>query len=307
MLSIVIGAAANIVLDPIFIFVFRMGVAGAAAATVIAQALSAAWVLRFLFSKQSVLPLRFRSFLPDFRVMGRIAALGVSPFIMSATESFVAIVFTNGLQKYGGDLYVGSNTILNSVAQFMFVPAHGFAFGAQPIISYNYGSGDYGRVRRCFAAVTVITFGYSLLFYLLIRLAPAFLTGLFTEDAALRALSADKLPIYLLGMSIFGLQVSVQSAFLGLGQTKASLFIACLRKIILLIPLALLLPLIFGVNGIYAAEPISDGISALTSITLFLIVGRKLLHKADVMETLQRQDYHSGLEDRTDSGEKTES
>lgn len=287
MLSVVIGAVLNIVLDPIFIFLLKMGVRGAAVATVISQIASSAWVLRFLCSERSALPLSLRSLRPGLHVMGKIAALGVSPFIMQVTESLIAIVFTSGLQKYGGDLYVGSYTILNSVMQLVFVPAHGFTFGTQPILSYNYGSGDYARVKRCFWLVTAVVFFYCLLFCLLIELLPGFFAGLFTSDAALRALAAEKLPLYLMGMSIFGLQMSVQNLFLGLGQTKLSLFLACLRKIILLTPLALILPLFVGVNGIYLAEPISDAVSATTSIILFLAVSRRLFRKADSVEAAE--------------------
>ncbi len=296
MLSVVIGAAANIILDPIFIFLFDMGVAGAALATVISQAVSAAWVLWFLLSKRSVLPLSLRAMKPDFAVIGSIASLGVSPFIMQVTECLIAIVFTNGLQRYGGDLYVGSYTILQSVMQLMYVPAHGFTNGVQPIVSYNYGAGDYGRVKRCFWLTLAAALGYTAAFYVLIAAFPNFFAGLFTPDAALRALSAEKLPIYLAGMAIFGLQMSVQCVFVGTGQAKVSLFIACLRKVILLTPLALILPLFWKVDGIYFAEPVSDTLSALTSAVLFAVMSRRMFHKTDVMERLQEQGYRSGME-----------
>ena len=305
MISVAIGAVLNIVLDPVFIFLLDMGIRGAAVATVISQAVSTVWVLRFLFSEKSALPVSLRTLTPDFRVMGKVAALGVSPFIMQVTESLIAIVFTSGLKKYGGDLYVGSYTILNSVMQLMFIPAHGFTFGAQPILSYNYGSGNYPRVKRCFWLVTAVVFSYCVLFYLLLRLAPGFFAGLFTSDAALRALTAEKLPLYLLGMSIFGLQMSAQSLFLGLGQTKMSLFLACLRKIILLAPLALILPLFIGVDGLYLAEPISDGISAATSIILFLAVSRKLFRKTDAIDALRQQGYSGLASDETAEGTET--
>lgn len=296
MLSVVIGAAANIILDPIFIFLFDMGVEGAALATVISQALSAAWVLRFLLSGRSVLPLRLRAMKPDLPIIGEIASLGVSPFIMQVTECLIAIVFTNGLQRYGGDLYVGSYTILQSVMQLMFVPANGFTSGAQPIVSYNYGAGNFGRVKRCFWLMLAAALGYTVLFYGLIAAFPAFFAGLFTTDEALRALSAEKLPIFLAGMSLFGLQMSVQSAFLGMGQAKVSLFIACLRKVILLTPLALILPLFLKADGIYLAEPISDVLSVLTSAVLFAVMSRRLLHKPDTLDRLQDSGYRSGME-----------
>lgn len=296
MLSVVIGAAANIILDPIFIFLFNMGVEGAALATVISQALSAAWVLRFLLSKSSVLPLSLRAMKPDFPTIGKIASLGISPFIMQVTECLIAIVFTNGLQRYGGDLYVGSYTILQSVMQLMFVPANGFTSGAQPIVSYNYGAGNFSRVKRCFWLMLAAALGYTAGFYALIAAFPGFFAGLFTTDEALRALAAEKLPVFLAGMSLFGLQMSVQSAFLGMGQAKVSLFIACLRKVILLTPLALILPLFLKADGIYLAEPISDTLSVLTSAALFAVMSRRLLHKPDTIERLQETGYRSGME-----------
>ncbi|MGN1001979.1 MAG: MATE family efflux transporter [Oscillospiraceae bacterium] len=277
MLSIMIGAVSNIVLDPLFIFVFHMGVRGAAVATVLSQMLSAAWVLRFLLSQKSVIRIVPAYMKPDRKVMGRIASLGVSPFIMQSTESLISIVFTSGLQAYGGDLYVGSYTILQSVMQLMNLPAHGFAFGTQPIVSYNYGAGNYDRVKKNFWIITLVGFCYTTVFYLLVLLAPRALAGLFTSDEALISLTAGKLPLFLAGMTVFAVQMSTQTTLLGIGQAKVSLFIACLRKIILLTPLALILPRFLGVDGIYLAEPVSDAVSALTSLGLFLYVSRRNL------------------------------
>lgn len=277
MLSIMIGAAANIVLDPIFIFLFGMGVRGAALATVISQCMSAVWVVRFLCSEKSVIRINPAYMKPDLRIIGRIASLGVSPFIMQSTESLISIVFTSGLQSYGGDLYVGSYTVLQSVMQLMFIPTQGFCNGTQAIISYNYGAGNYERVKKNFRIVTGICFAYTLSFYALVLLAPKVIAGAFTDNAQLLELSARKLPVFLAGMSIFALQIGAQTTLLGMGRAKVSLFIACLRKIILLTPLALILPRFFGVDGIYAAEPISDAISALTSLALVLAVSRKYL------------------------------
>ncbi len=277
MLSVLIGAVSNIILDPIFIFALNMGVQGAALATIISQAISAAWVVRFLLSEKSVIRINFKRLRPDFPVIGRIASLGVSPFIMQSTESLIAIVFTSGLQRYGGDLYVGSYTILSSIMQLMVFPANGFAYGTQPIISYNFGAGNYARVKKNFWIVSFICFAYTSVFYLAAVLFPGFLAGLFTSDAALAGLAASKMPIFLGGMVVFAFQMSAQTSLLGTGQAKISLFIACLRKIILLTPLALLLPRFMGVDGIYWSEPISDTISAVTSILLFVYVSRKVL------------------------------
>ena len=277
MLSVLIGAAANIVLDPVFIFAFDMGVKGAALATVISQAISAAWVVRFLLSEKSVIRINFRDLRPRFSIMGRIASLGVSPFIMQSTESLIAIVFTSGLQRYGGDLYVGSYTILSSIMQLMVFPANGFAYGTQSIISYNFGAGNFGRVKQNFRIVSGVCFAYTALFYLAVLLFPRTIAGLFTSDAALCTAAAGMMPIYLAGMVVFAFQISAQASLLGTGQAKISLFIACLRKIILLTPLALILPRFVGVEGIYWAEPVSDTVSAVTSVLLFLYVSRKVL------------------------------
>ena len=277
MASVVIGAVANIILDPIFIFVLDMGVRGAAVATLISQALSAAWVVRFLLSKKSVIKIDLANLKPDMKIIGSIASLGISPFIMQSTESLIAIVFTSGLQKYGGDLYVGTYTILNSVMQLIFIPANGFTYGTQPIISYNYGAGNYSRIKKNYCIITGVALAYTTLFCTLAFIFPSALPSLFTDDAQLMSLTASKLPIFIAGMILFAIQMGAQTTLLGIGQAKISLFIACLRKIILLTPLALILPTIFGVDGIYFAEPISDTISALTSLGLFIYVCKKHL------------------------------
>lgn len=278
MLSIMIGAASNIVLDPVFIFLFGMGVRGAALATIISQCVSAAWVLRFLLSERSAIRITPAYMKPDLRIIGRIASLGVSPFIMQSTECLISIVFTSGLQNYGGDLYVGSYTILQSVMQLMFIPVQGFSSGTQAIISYNYGAGNFDRVKKNLRIVTGVCLVYTLGFYTFALLAPRFIAGMFTDNAALLDLAARKLPLFLAGMSIFALQIGAQTTLLGMGRAKVSLFLACLRKVILLTPLALVLPRLgLGVDGIYAAEPISDAISALTSLVLVTAVSRKYL------------------------------
>ena len=290
MCSVLIGAVVNIGLDPIFIFVLRMGVSGAALATVLSQALSAAWVMRFLISKKSGIRLSFRTMKPDFAILGSVMALGISPFIMSATESAITIVMNHGLQTYGGDLYVGSMTILQSVLQLIFVPVNGFTNGVQPIISYNFGAGQFDRVRQTIRRMITITFAAAFLYVVFAMLRPALFAGLFTTDPELIAIVVRVLPIYISGMAIFGLQSGVQSSFLGLGQAKISLFIALLRKVILLIPLALILPHFFGVMGVYYAEPTADICSVVTAVTLFLFNIRKILSK----ETLAKV-THTGM------------
>ena len=279
MFSVLIGAVVNIVLDPIFIFVFHMGVAGAAVATIISQALSAAWVLRFLCSEKSGIRLKKAGMKPDFFLIGQIMALGVSPFVMSATESAITIVMNHGLQVYGGDLYVGSMTILQSVLQLVFVPINGFTNGVQPIISYNFGAGKFDRVKMTIKRMISITFLAAFVYVGFAMLRPGLFARLFTTDEDLIALVKKVLPVYIAGMSVFGIQSGVQSSFLGLGQAKISLCIALLRKVILLIPLALILPRFFGVMGVYYAEPVADILSVLTASTLFLLNIRKILSK----------------------------
>ena len=279
MFSVLIGAVVNIVLDPIFIFVFHMGVAGAAVATIISQALSAAWVLRFLCSEKSGIRLKKAGMKPDFSLIGQIMALGVSPFVMSATESAITIVMNHGLQVYGGDLYVGSMTILQSILQLVFVPISGFTNGVQPIISYNFGAGKFDRVKMTIKRMISITFLAAFVYVVFAMLRPGLFARLFTTDEDLIALVKKVLPVYIAGMSVFGVQSGVQSSFLGLGQAKISLCIALLRKVILLIPLALILPRFFGVMGVYYAEPVADILSVLTASTLFLLNIRKILSK----------------------------
>lgn len=283
MIAVLLGAAANIILDPVFIFVFHMGVKGAARATVISQALSAIWTVGFLISSKSSLTIKWYAMKPDFSVIGRVMSLGISPFIMRATESLISIVLNSGLQRYGGDVYVGSLTIMQSVMQMYSAPLGGFTQGVQPIISYNFGAGNFERVRKLYRLMIMISFLFAAGATVLIMAFPAFFAGMFTNDAQLIALVEKMMPIFMCGMLVFGLQQGIQPTFLALGQAKISLFIAVFRKIILLIPLALILPLKFGVMGIYYAEPVSDITSATVAVILFLANIKKILSK----ETLQ--------------------
>lgn len=279
MMSVLIGAIANIVLDPVFIFLFGLDVKGAAIATVISQALSAVWTVGFLLSKKSTLTIKLKAMKPDFPIIGKVMALGVSPFIMRATESLISVVLNSGLQRYGGDLYVGSFTIMQSVMQMLTAPLGGFTQGVQPIISYNFGAGNFDRVKKAYRSMIGICFAVSAAATLLIMIFPGFFAGMFTKDVQLIALVERVMPLFLCGMLIFGLQQGIQPTFLALGQAKISLFIAVFRKIILLVPLALILPRGFGVMGIYYAEPVSDIISALTATVLFAVSIRKIVSK----------------------------
>lgn len=284
MMAVLLGAASNIILDPIFIFALGMGVKGAAYATVISQALSALWTVGFLISRKSSLTIKWQAMKPDFPVIGNVMALGISPFIMRATESLISIVLNNGLQKYGGDIYVGSLTIMQSVMQMYSAPLGGFTQGVQPIISYNFGAGNFNRVKKLYRSMITVCFLFAAMATVLVMIFPGFFAGMFTNDAQLIALVEKMMPIFMCGMLIFGLQQGIQPTFLALGQAKLSLFIAIFRKVILLVPLALVLPLKFGVMGIYYAEPVSDVLSAVTATVLFLLNIKKIVSK----ETLQK-------------------
>ena len=274
MLSVLIGAVINIVLDPIFIFALHLGVRGAALATVISQFVSAVWVVSFLKSKRSVLHLRLVR--PDKSLILKIAALGIAPFVMQSTESLVTITFNTGLQRYGGDLYVGSMSILMSIMQLIVIPVNGITQGVQPIVSYNYGAGNRLRVKETVIRLVSVCLLGTLILAGVAIFCPGIYASMFTNDAELVALTCRIMPIFFLGIAIFGIQAACQSTFLALGQAKISLFIATLRKIILLIPLALILPKFLGVKGIYIAEPVSDVISVIVTSVLCVITLKRI-------------------------------
>lgn len=274
MLSVLIGAVINIVLDPIFIFALHLGVRGAALATVISQFVSAVWVVSFLKSKRSVLHLKLVR--PDKSLILKIAALGIAPFVMQSTESLVTITFNTGLQRYGGDLYVGSMSILMSIMQLIVIPVNGITQGVQPIVSYNYGAGNRLRVKETVIRLVSVCLLGTLILAGVAIFCPGIYASMFTNDAELVALTCRIMPIFFLGIAIFGIQAACQSTFLALGQAKVSLFIAMLRKIILLIPLALILPKFLGVKGIYIAEPVSDVISVIVTSVLCVITLKRI-------------------------------
>ncbi len=278
MLSVLIGAVLNIILDPIFIFTLGMGVRGAALATILSQAASAAWVLSFLTSRRSGIRIRRKNMLLSGSIVRKVAGLGVAPFIMQSTESLVQITLNSGLQRYGGDLYVGSMTILLSVMQVFSMPMQGFTQGAQPILSYNFGAKKYDRVNSCFRMMFIGALGFGIVFCLLVWLFPTAFARLFSSDAELVELTARKLPLFVAGMSIFGMQSACQSFFIGLGQAKTSMFVALLRKVFLLIPLALIFPLFWGVEGIYAAEPVADFTAAITTTLIWTFWHKAMLY-----------------------------
>ena len=289
MCSVLIGAILNIVLDPVFIFVFNMGVRGAALATILSQAVSAAWVVLFLCSRRSGLRIRPQHMRLRRAVVSRIAGLGVAPFIMQSTESLVTVVLNSGLQRYGGDLYVGTLTIIQSVMQMVTMPIQGITQGVQPLMSFNYGAGNYARVRRTFWLLLRVTLTATVSAFLIVLLIPGPLAMLFNDDEELVQLVARVMPVFFGGIWAFGAQMACQSAFMALGQARTSLFLALLRKVILLIPLAIVLPMAMGdVMGIYIAEPIADALASATTLTLF-IRKRKTLLPLSPQEAAQKQ------------------
>lgn len=278
MLSVLIGAVLNIALDPIFIFALKMGVRGAALATIISQFASALWTVRFLTSPKTSLRVLVKYLKPDLKIVGNVAALGVSPFIMQSTESLISVVLSSGLQKYGGDIYVGSLTILQSVMQLINTPISGFTQGVQPILSYNYGAGNIERVKKTYKRIIGITAAVSFCITLSAMLLPGMYARVFTDDAELIEVVRRVMPVFVAGMLIFGVQMGCQNTFMGLGQAKISLFMALLRKVFLLVPFAIIFPLITkDVMSIYYAECSADAIAAIVCGTVFLCNIKKIL------------------------------
>lgn len=273
MLTVIIGAALNIALDPLFIFVFGWGVRGAAAATVISQAVSAIWVLIFLSGRKSVLRLRVSNMKPSFSLIAPCVMLGLSPFVMQATESVLSVCFNSSLLEYGGDIAVGAMTILSSVMQFAMLPLQGFTQGAQPITSYNFGARNASRVKQAFRLLLITCVVYSSLLWLACMLVPELLAGAFTDNDELISYTARALRIYMSASLIFGVQIACQQTFVAIGNAKTSLFLAVLRKLILLIPLIYILPAIIEdkETAVYLAEPVADVIAVVTTATMFAV------------------------------------
>lgn len=279
MTTVLIGAIVNIVLDPILIFGFNMGVKGAALATIIAQTVSAIWVLKFLFGKKSILKIR-KKYLPiKLDVILPVMALGVSPFIMQSTESLVLISLNTKLQTYGGDLAVGAMTIMSSIMQMLTLPLQGLTQGAQPIISYNFGAKNMDRVKKTFKLLLISSLTLTIVGCGLLMLFPEFFVRIFNNDPKLMEITVWSIRIYFIGMFIFGAQIACQQTFLALGQAKISLLLALLRKIILLIPLIFILPNFFEnkLLGVLTAEPVADIIAVLSTVTCFAVFYKKKL------------------------------
>lgn len=268
MLSVIIGAVANIVLDPVFIFGFDMGVAGAALATIISQSLSAVWVLHFLFGRKVSIPLRIANIRIDQEIAINIVKLGMSNFIMQGTNCLVQIVCNATLQNYGGDLYVGIMTVANSVREIFMLPISGIVNGAQPVISYNYGAVKYDRVKAGIRFNTLVGSAYTMLAWILILVFPRFWFGIFSDDLQMIETGVEMLGIYFFGFVFMSFQFAGQSAFQALGDAKHAIFFSLLRKAIIVVPLTLLLPMVgFGVKGVFLAEPISNVIGGLACYT----------------------------------------
>lgn len=282
MLSVLIGAVSNIVLDPIFIFGFGMGVKGAALATIISQAISCTWVLAFLFGKKTFLKIRKKYLRLESQIILPSLALGSSVFIMQASESVISVCFNSSLLRYGGDVAVGAMTILTSVMQFAMLPLQGLGQGAQPIISYNYGAKNVDRVKSAFFMLLRASLFYSVILWLGIMLFPRGFASLFTSDTQLLAFTENALRIYMACLLLFGIQIACQMTFTSLGNAKASIAVAVMRKFILLIPLIYLLPMLFSDNqtmAVYMAEPVADFLAVTFTSVLFFFQFRKALRE----------------------------
>ena len=272
MLTTVIGAVINIILDPILIFLFGLGVRGAAIATVLSQAVGAVWILRFLTGPKTTLKLRKSMMKLESRTIMPVMGLGISSFVMLSTESLLSISFSSSLARYGGDVAVGAMTVITSASQLATLPIQGVCQGGQPVMSFNFGAGKKDRVKEAFRFQFLVCFGYTAIFWVLMMLVPGVVAGIFTSDASLIQYTTWAMRIYMAGIFSLGIQIGCQQSFMALGQAKVSLLLACLRKLILLIPLIFILPHVVSdpVFGVFLAEPVSDILAAtVTAITFF--------------------------------------
>lgn len=283
MLTVVLGAVINIVLDPIFIFVLDMGVRGAALATVIAQFCSAVWVLHFLTGKKTILRLRWKTMYLQAKRVGRVLTLGLSGFIMGLTNSLVQIVCNKTLSIYGGDLYVGIMTVLNSLKEIFFMATQGLTGGAQPVIGYNYGAGEYQRVRKSIRFTAIAAIGYSVGAWIFLQALPGPLMSLFSNDAATIASGIPAMRIYFCLIPFQAMQLAAQSTFVGLGKSKQAIFFSLLRKAFVCAPLVIILPTLgLGTNGVFLGEALSQLIGGLACFTaMYFIVYRPMGHLPD--------------------------
>ena len=282
MLSVMIGAVTNIVLDPILIFGLRMGVQGAALATIISQAISCIWVLHFLFGEKTRLKIQKKYMKLERKILLPSIALGTATFIMQSSESVISVCFNSSLLKYGGDIAVGAMTILTSVMQFAMLPLQGLGQGAQPIISYNYGAKNAERVKAAYKLLLKTSLGYVFVLWALVMLVPGAFSAMFTSDVELIAFTKTALRIYLAVLFIFGIQMACQMTFTSLGNAKSSIVVAVMRKFVLLIPLIYIMPAVFKENqvmAVYLAEPVADFLAVTFTAILFSKQFKKALQK----------------------------
>ena len=285
MFTVAIGAVLNIALDPLFIFVFDMGVEGAALATILSQAVSAAWAVAFFFRRKTAYRFRPSQFLPPWRIVRRILFLGLSPFIMSVTESAIQIVFNVNLVRWSGDNpdYTAAITIMLSAVQMVCMPLNGLGNGVQPLVSYNYGTGDSARIKRAVKIVAVVALCGSVSVWLLSLLAPQVYGYMFNASDAVMELVRRYTPVFMMGTVMFFAQMTLQNVFIALNQAKVSIFLACLRKVILLIPLCFALPYAFGVAGVFYSEGIADITAGIVTATTFFVLLPRILKKRESM------------------------
>ena len=283
MISVLIGAVANIALDPLFIYGLGMGVEGAALATVISQALSTVWIVSFLFGKKTILRLRLQNLVPSPKIVLPCLALGSATFIMQASESVISVCFNSSLLHYGGDIAVGAMAILTSVMQFAMLPPQGIAQGAQPILSYNYGAKNAERVKKTYKTLLTVCVIYSVVLWLAVMIMPRVFVSIFTPDAALVDFAAKALRIYFAGMVLFGIQIACQMTFVSLGNAPSSILVAVVRKFVLLLPLIYIVPRLVGdpTVGVYMAEPIADATAVTFTTILFIFQFKKALKKIE--------------------------
>lgn len=281
MLTVLIGAVLNIVLDPVFIFALGMGVRGAALATVVSQAVSCVWVIAFLTGRKSVLKLRAENLLPGLKLMPPCIALGLAVFMMQASESVISMCFNSSLLRYGGDIAVGAMTILSSVMQFAMLPLQGIAQGAQPITSYNFGAGNAARVKEGFFVLLKVCVIYAVTLWAFVMLFPQVFAGIFTPDAELIGFTARALRIYCGAMFIFGVQTACQMTFVSIGYALCSIIVAVMRKFVLLLPLIYIMPCILAdkTMAVYTAEPIADLLAVMFTAVMFAVNFKKALRK----------------------------
>ena len=288
MITVLIGAVANIILDPIFIFALNMGVRGAALATIISQAISCAWVVIFLSGKGSILRLKRETLRLDMKLLAPCLALGIAPFIMQSSESIISVCFNSSLLNYGGDIAVGAMTVCTSVMQFAMLPLQGLAQGSQPIVSFNYGAKNKDRVKSAFKILLTSSLIYSLTLWVMIMLFPGVFAAVFTQNEAYIDFTAKVLPVYCGVLGIFGIQIACQMTFVALGKALSSMIVAIMRKFVLLLPLIYIVPTFFDTGmkafGVYLAEPIADFIAVSFTAVLFAVQFSKALRQMDELK-----------------------